>query len=951
MSAPFLKQVAEYLLLKHKDTLENCCVVLPNKRAALYLKQHLARSARQNLWLPQILSAEEFFTGLSGLNVPEETEQLCQLYACYKKLRGEEAESFEAFSKWAMQVLQDFNEADRYLADPEQLYENLRHIREIENWSLNSDQLSKYQLDYLAFMSGLGALYKSFRAQMLTEQKAWQGLMYRVAAEKWKQSELIGKYKRFFFCGFNALNKAEETILLALHKSGKADFLWDADAYYLEQAEQEAGTFLRRHMPVFPDARNIGPGQDFRTAKHIDIVSVTGALGQAMLVKQQLEEWLDNGVPAQQIAVVLANEALLWPVLQQLPEQAGAVNITMEYPLHLSQSYALLKSLLSIQHAHARRKGRRAFIYYKDLEALLQEPLFKSYLRASELELDVPALLRDIRERNLVFIHDKLQEELFGQAYAGLKPLLQAAESCSLFHSTISALFTLLYRDHAEQASSPAALLERECMHRLLNQLTRTGDLLLSYPFFNSFQAYRQLLFSVLGGASVPFSGEPLSGLQIMGILESRSLDFTHLIMVHVNEGVLPAGRSNYSFLPNDLKRAFGLPLYSDKDAIYAYHFYRLLQRSEHACLIYDTNYDAFGKGERSRFLTQLLLELPLYSAAHRVREWSSSFPLQIEEKERLIRIPKTDERLSRIYRLSQNSGPFSGLSPSALIAFKSCSLRFYFRYGTGLKEQEEVEESAESNTMGSILHLSLENLYRDLCGQNLQAKQLEAKKSLVGQVVRESFLAFYEAANISGKNLLQEEVLKVYVGKQIEQDLIWVKHAAAEKKICSILQLEQELSAVLHLEVGGKLYLIQIRGQCDRIDKSGETLRIVDYKSSVSKKDKFVFKDFESLFSDAAANKQLQLLIYAWLAYKNGLASPEHIQPCIIAFRGEKEGPYVMTSEQEEMAFSVSFFETFEQALSRFIAGIFDPQQDFQQTEDKTLCEYCAYQSLCLRP
>lgn len=948
---PFLKQVAEYLLLTHKDTLENCCVVLPNKRAALYLKQHLAQTARQSLWLPEIISAEEFFTGLSGLNIPEETEQLCLLYACYKNLKGEEAEAFEAFSKWAMQVLQDFNEVDRYLADPEQLYENLRHIREIENWSLGSEQLSKYQQDYLAFMSGLGALYQAFRKAMLNEQKAWQGLMYRMAAEKWKQSPLIEKYRHFFFCGFNALNKAEETILRALHKSGKAGFLWDADAYYLEKPEQEAGAFLRRHMPVLPDARKNEPSQDFRSAKHIDIVSVTGTLGQAMMVKQQLEEWLGKGIPANQIAVVLANEAMLWPVLQQLPEQAGAVNITMEYPLHLSQCYALLKSLLRIQHAHARRKARRAFIYYKDLEALLQDTLFRAYLRATELELDCSALLRDIRKRNLVFLHDTLQEELFGKSYARLKPLLQAAESFNVFHSTLSSLFTTLYRDHATQNASPAALLERECMHRLLNQLTRTEDLLLSYPFFNSFQAYRQLLFSVLGGASVPFSGEPLSGLQIMGILESRSLDFTHLIMVNVNEGILPAGRSNSSFLPNDLKRAFGLPLYSDKDAIYAYHFYRLLQRSECASLLYDSNYDTFGKGERSRFLTQLLLELPLYSATHRVRELSSSFALQIGEKERLICIPKTPERLLRIYQLATNSGSRSGLSPSALIAFKSCSLRFYFRYGTGLKEQKEVEESAESNTMGSILHLSLENLYRDLCGQNLQAKHLEAKKALVGQVVRDSFLAFYEATNISGKNLLQEEVLKVYVTKQIEQDLAWVKRSGVEKKTCRILQLEHELSAELVVEVGGKPQHIQIRGQCDRIDQCGETLRIVDYKSSVSTKDKFLFKDFEHLFGDASSNKQVQLLIYAWLAYKNGLATPEHLQPCIMAFKGGQEEPYVLKSEQEQMTLTPSFFEAFEQALSRFIAGIFNPQHDFEQTEDSTLCEYCAYQSLCLRP
>lgn len=950
MAVPFLQQVADHLLRQHKDTLESCCVVLPNKRAALFLKKHLASASDKTLWLPKILGAEEFFAELSELTVLEDIDLICRLYESYRICYGEKAEAFDAFSKWAQLILQDFNEIDRYLADSHQLYENLRNIKEIENWSLGEEELTAQQQEYLAFMASMGQIYSHFNAQLLEKNQAYQGMVYRKAIEKFENADLISAHSSFLFCGFNAMNAAEERIIHALYLRGKAQLLWDIDAYYMKDQEQEAGWFLRRLVKMMPDARQCEPEENYLSSKSIHVISVPKQMGQAMVVKQKIEAFLKEGASPDQIAVVLANEKLLWPVLQQLPESLEQVNITMEYPIRFTPAYSLLESLIQLQNSFSRRAKGKTTVYYQDFIQLVKEPLFLSYLESKSHPVDAEKLLYHIRQRNISFLSTALLKEFFGNAYPQVQTFFEPCSDFIAYTAQLSALLESVSIRLREQKPRTEGALELEFIQLILHQFSRLQELLVQYPHFNQLNTYRQLFQQVIGSATAPFSGEPLRGLQIMGLLESRTLDFEYLILVNVNEGVLPSGKSGHSFLPNDLKRAFGLPLYTEKDAIYAYHFYRLLQRAQQVCITYDSETDTFGKGEKSRFVTQLELELPLYTQNIQLKEEVAAYPQLPKEEDYSIRIEKSEAVLRKLREKAISKEEYKGLSPSSLLAFKDCPLRFYFRYSAGLKESEEVEESAESNTMGSILHLSLETLYRDCCGVALSKATLADKKEMVSAVVRNSFISFFDNTEPSGKSLLQEEVIKVYVNKQLKQDLITLEKLASSKKELRLLYLEHELSAKLQLPAGSEPAEVYIKGTADRIDLYGEALRIIDYKSSVRDNDKFEFDSFDTLFSDSKYNKQLQLFIYAWLAYKNNLAGAHRIQPGIIAFKNFSEEPKYLSLNKTALVFSDAFFKEFEDALGKFVAGIFDRNIPFVQTEDQDLCLYCAYNGICNR-
>lgn len=949
MAKAFLKLVAEYVHERYKDNLEKLCIVLPNKRGALFLKNHLAQTFGTTIWLPSIISAEELISGLSGLKTLEEIDLVCHLYESYKTCYGENAEAFDSFAKWGQLILQDFNEIDRYLADPEQLYENLKDIKEIENWSLGEEELSEYQVNYLKFMSSLGAIYKHYTAFLLANQWAYQGLAYRQAVANLESSHFTDDFEQLLFCGFNALNAAEIRIFNRFFLQKKASLLWDADRYYLDEEHQEAGLFMRQNFRIFREREPLFIQENFRQNKDLKIVSVPRQIGQAQVVKQAIQQLIDQQVPLDRVAVVLANEKLLWPVLQQLPAAVGHVNITMEYPLRYTSTYSFIELLIQIQVLFEKQKRSHKTIYHRDLTGLLRQPLFQYYIKTKGLSINIPAVIRQITERNLSFISRKHLGELLGEHAETLAPLLSPAEHTGRFCEEIREVLKTLLEYFSGQAHSNQNHLELEYLQIILKHFMRLHDVLQRYPHFNDIQAFRQLYTQVVGNAAAPFIGEPLKGLQIMGVLETRTLDFDHLILVNVNEGVLPSGKSINSFIPNDLKRAFGLPLYLEKDAIYAYHFYRLLQKANDITITYDSETDTFGKGEKSRFVTQLQLEMRTYNPGITIREEVASYPDFPLELPNEIRIHKDEQVLSAILRKATSSEEFGGLSPSGLMAYKDCPLKFYFRYGARLKENREVEESAEANTFGSILHLSLEELYKDFIRQVIPADRLAEKTALADHVVNTCFSSFFDHNEPVGKSLLQQEVIKVYVKKLIQHDLRFIRGLNSRNQVLSLHGLEQEYTAPIEVPAGQGPMTLYIKGKIDRVDRFGGRVRIIDYKSSVKSDDQFVFSSFKSLFGDKTHNKQFQLFIYAWLLYKNGTAKAEELMSCVIPFKVFLDEPkYILGADKKPLLFSAELFDEFEKALSDFISGIFDPNQPFVQTSDDKAHEFCPYNTIC---
>jgi hypothetical protein len=945
----FLYQVAQYIEQNYKENLDKVCIVLPNKRGALFLKNHLAKVYKKTIWLPTIISAEDFITELSGLQNLEDVDLICRLYESYKSVYGEQAEPFDSFAKWGNLILQDFNEIDRYLADAIALYQNLKEIKEIENWSLAQEELSDFQKNYINFMRQLGDMYIHFTSELLKKNEGYQGLGYREAVKKFENSSYPQQFQKTIFCGFNALNAAETKIFSALCKSGKAEVVWDADKYYVENPVQEAGVFLRRNFKTFVDKNTDFIGDYFKEEKSIDVIAVPKQMGQSQTVSTIVKDLLDKGIAPDSIAIVLANEKLLWPVLKMLPDSVEYVNITMEYPIKYTSPYNFMDLILKIQTDYEKQQKKQKHIYYQDFLSVLRHPFFKDYSAMLGLK-KTDDIINRILDKNYAFITDNLLNDLFDKDYEKINHLFKPWQNAKQAVDVLGTILKSVKDYHLSTELNNYKSIELEYLEVLIKNFNRVSDFVSEYKYFETLKSFKILFNQIVGSCSAAFIGEPLRGLQIMGVLETRTLDFENVIFVSVNEGVLPSGKSQNSFIPNDLKRYFGLPLYNDKDAIYAYHFYRLLQRAKNIFITYDTETDTFGKGEKSRFVSQLQLELAAYNKNIHLTESIGVGSLTAGKPDNEINIPKTPVSLERIYKKATVSDKYSGLSPSSLITFKDCSLKFYFRYGAGLKESVELEESAEANTFGSILHESLETLYAPFINKNITSLDIKELKKKTSETVESRFLNYFSKSEaFQGKNLLQQSVLKVYVGKLLDFDERFVK--ALNKTDLTIVALEKELETSLTFSLQGKPITIFIKGTADRIDRIGNTLRVIDYKSSVYGNDKFEFSGFDDLFTDKKFDKMLQLFLYAWMIYKNNLAKASEIKPCIIPFKKfEKEPRFIVQKGKIPLEFSEQLLNEFEVRLIQFIQEIFNEQNPFSQTTDEDVCEYCAFKMICNR-
>ncbi|MFO0322384.1 MAG: PD-(D/E)XK nuclease family protein [Bacteroidota bacterium] len=946
---PFLKLVANYIHEHHQTKTESLCVVLPNKRGAIYLKQHLASVFKKTIWLPTILSAEELISHLSGMQLADQVDLMCDLYVAYCTVLKDKAEPFETFAKWGNLMLQDFNEADRYLIDTKALYQNLREIKEIENWSLSAKELTQTQRDYVDFMQQMGFIYDEFTKLLLIKNHAYQGFMYRKANESFNANDSIPQYSHIIIAGFNALNKVETIIFSELVKQKKATILWDIDAYYFENKEYEAGLFLRKNFEnKWLQSKNFF-GNNFKDIdKTIDIIGVPQKIGQAQAVAYQLSKWIAEGKSLNEMAVVLADESLLFAIINQLPKEIESVNITMEYPLRFTPVFDLVDNLILIHHS-ALKNNSKAF-YYLDVFKVLQNVLFIKYYNSFEPSKKLQDIIQKMIDKNYVWLTIDLIEGLFEADFKFIKALFLNWKSSSEALEAISSVLSVFNETEFKQLKLSS--IDKEYIHLFTKHFNRLSSLVNKHPFLNSFITLKSFFKQIIGSATVPFIGEPLQGLQIMGVLETRTLDFENIILLGVNEGVLPSGKSVNSFIPNDLKRYHDMPLYLDKDAIYAYHFYRILQKASSVLITYNTEQSILGSGEKSRFITQLKFEIEKYHTNHTITEKMLSGGKLTASTANNISISKTTASLDLILKKLTTNDAYNGISPSALITFKDCSLRFFYRYGAGIKETKEVEENAEANTQGSILHESLELLYQPFIGRVLKSEDIEACKLKSEEIVHAVFQNYFSQKESSfGKNFLQKKVVNEYIKKLLHNDLSLIKDYKKTNNLLTIINLEITLQASIILMINGKDIPIYIKGSADRIDKLGHTIRVIDYKSSIKSTDKFIFTEFEKLFTDSNYNKMLQLFIYAWLVVKNNMAKPEELLPCIIPFKKFENKPrFILENSKDKspLKFTKELLEEFEIYLIAEIKTILNPEFNFTQTEDLEKCEYCAYAGIC---
>ncbi|WP_299435683.1 PD-(D/E)XK nuclease family protein [uncultured Aquimarina sp.] len=859
----FLKEVISEVHKKDHNISE-LIFILPSKRAGLFLKRELLQKyADQTFLAPIILSIEEFITQLSGLRQIDGTQTLFEFYETYLNTHTHlEKENLETFSSWAQTLIYDFNEIDRYCIDNESFFSYLSGIQDLNHWYLQKEKTELIQ-KYISFWNNLSEYYTNFKNKLLEKKVGYQGLLYR------KASENITDYikendQKHILVGFNALNNAEQIIFQSLLESDIAEVYWDADTFFLENKYHEASLFLRDYKNKW-DYYKEKPFKwirdNFSSSKDIKLIGVPKNIGQAKLAGQILTSI--PSVDLEKTALVLADESLLLPVLNSLPDSINTLNITMGLPLR-EVPVASFFELLFALHKTVHPKG----LYYKSvLEILNSQPAH--WLLGSLAN----QLISKISRENLVFVTiEKLQNET-GDSEKGILEILFSPWDNALKAIKQCRKIVQLLKQGLDKEKDPLELEYVYHFHLVFNRLLTLCE---TYKYITTISSLYNLYKDIINSETLDFRGEPFSGLQLMGMLESRCLDFETVIITSVNEGVLPAGKSMNSFIPYDLKRAYNLPTYKEKDAIYTYHFYRLIQRAKTVYLIYNTEDEGVGGGEKSRFLYQLEID--------KIKEHKLSKYIASSEIPKLNRAPlviaKDNIILKKIKELAVN-----GLSPSALTSYIRNPIDFYYKYVLGIGESDQVEETIAANTLGTVIHNTLENLYKPLENRFVSVADIATMITQIDAEIKYQFRKEYSKLDITqGKNLLIFEVAKRYIYNFLKAEEKIIKSGSQIK----IIAIESNLKTQLNIPELD--FPVCIKGKVDRIDELDGQLRIIDYKTGKVNKSDVVLMDWDVITEDYKYSKAIQILAYAYMQH-NEKSLSRSFQAGIISFKNLKEG------------------------------------------------------------
>lgn len=956
----FLEQTAAYIYSRYKDKLDRVCVVSPNRRASLYLRKYLARLIDKPVWLPEMLTIEDFAVKYSGYKLADTLSLLFELHAVHTKIEGENAQSFEKFMQWGQMLLGDFNEVDLYLADPKQLYSYLSDDKALELWNPSGEPLTEFERSYLSFFSSMQVYYTGLHDFLKKENMAWQGMAYRKLAEEPGWMDTIA-YEKIFFIGFNALTKAEEKITTKLERLGKAEMLWDADSYYVDNPIHEAGRFLRQYMKCSSKGEYLWKGDYFKdNAKQIIIRGVPNKVSQAKEAGRLISRLLKENKDLTGTALVLADESMLLPVLNAIPEASGDFNVTMGFSLTYTPLFSLIDSIFGM-HATSLQisAGKTEPLFYtKELLRLLMHPYIARLgggygatntlaikLRESKLPFQSSEKIISAYQESGVAIESKMigfLELLLNKSWQSASGAL---ENLTLLTGSLKLVFPHP-KDFSGQGDLP---IEHEYFFAFARLIHRLKKMYSQYEAMNNIETLRQIILQLMRLEKIPFYGEPLKGIQIMGMLETRTLDFDRVILLGANDDLLPGSRKHDSFIPYNIKSEFGIPIHTDKDTVMAYHFYRLLQRSKDVWMFYNTEPNNMGGGDKSRFILQLQEELTRINPNSIIDMGILSLPAAGKPDKEGITIPKTTDVLTLLDKLAD-----SGFSHTSLSKYVNCSLQFYFSVVLKLSETEEIEETIDASVMGTVIHDVLHILYQDYINELIRPEHIKSMISKVSGVthsVLENNKEF-KGSYADGKNLLIVKVSQLYVVNYLKKELSVI---IEDNQPLYIRELEKALS--FHIPVdnsrseNGKLD-VKIKGFIDRIDQTGDTIRLIDYKSgNVDVRKELKLLNPEELLADPGKSKALQLLIYKFLIEKNPeiiKGAYSNIVPGIISLR--KYASYLMPLDDNEAWQSSDNYKDFERVLIELLKQIYDVELSFTATSDTERCKYCSFKSICNR-
>ncbi|KAF2332709.1 PD-(D/E)XK nuclease family protein [Flavobacterium nitrogenifigens] len=913
----FLQKIASVVIQDYVEKLSEITIILPNKRAKVFLIEALKKATSKTIIAPQITSIEDFVQDVASIRSVDSIELLFEFYEVYLSITEKKnQQSFELFANWAKTLLQDFNEIDRYLLDPSHVLSYLKDIEDIKRWGLEVDQKTKLLENYIDFWKLLPVYYESLYNHLLFKSIGYQGLIYREAVNNLNHfSNTIGN-RTFIFAGFNALNAAEEKIVQHLLALDQAKIYWDADQAFLNDPYHDAGLFLRRFKESWKHYKsNVFDWivDDFSEPKNIQIIGTPKTIGQAKLAGSIIENLIDQNPDASldKVAVVLGEENLLVPVLYSLPASVGALNITMGYSGKNNPSQIFVAKLFKMHTNALSRKGGSYVFYYKDVLDILTHPLVEPYANAQRL-------VRIIKENNYTFItHHKILE-LHPEPSSFFNLLFEKWQSGSIaVLKNISALLITI-KEHFSNDNEEEKI-AKAFVYGVFKVINKLINYYSKHHHIDNIDTLHSIYKQIIDLAEVSFEGEPLRGLQIMGVLESRVLDFETVIITSMNEGKFPAGKSQNSFIPYDVKRELGLPTFKEKDAIYTYHFYHLLQRAKNIYLIYNTENDGLDAGERSRFITQLEVEK---KSKHNITFdiYNPELPNTAYEP---ISVPKSELVMERLKEIAVN-----GFSPSALTSYIRNPIEFYFQKILRIREVEEVEENIALNTLGTIIHETLKALYEPFIGKFIsESDLLNCFKLLDDEVLKQFKLVYKEGEIKKGRNLLAFEVAKRNVANFLKMELESVKNNEA----IQIIALEQTFQReFIHPKLP---FPVLIKGNVDRIERRDGRIRIIDYKTGKVEKSNVVLKTWNGLTQELKNDKIIQVLAYAFMYEKEAGELP--IEVGIISFKNLKSGflPFGFKEEKDlDAIVTPQILNSYLEEIANLLGEIFDINIPFEE-------------------
>lgn len=918
----FIQEVVHDLQQKQSN-FSKITFILPSKRAGVFLRNTIAQSINETIFAPEIYAIEEFVEVVSGFNYTTNSELLFEFYDVYlKQTPKDNIEPFDKFSKWAQIIIQDFNEIDRYLIEPNHVFEYLTAIKEIEHqhWSKDEEQ-TPYIKNYLLFWNRLKHYYKALNEALKAKKKGYQGLVYREAASKIKQYNLENNDKTFVFIGFNALNTAEEFIFKELLENAAAEIYWDVDNTFMDNPIHDAGLFTRNHKAKWSYFNNNNFNwvkSYYSEEKKIEIIGASKQIGQIKYVGELLQELKARNKHLKNTALILGDESLLLPLLNSIPKSIDKVNITMGLPLNLTPMASLFEELFRIH------KTNPIKFYYKDVISLLAHPFIKPLFETSEGNLS-ETLITTIKTRNIANISLEQLQKLTTSNPELLQLLFQTWNGQTDHAvSTCQKLILLLKTKFDSDKSANALPLEYLYkFHTIFNELSHLNN---TFKHITNVQSLYALYRELIKKETLDFRGEPLEGLQIMGMLESRVLDFETIIITSVNEGILPAGKSHNSFIPFDVKVENKLPTYKEKDAVYTYHFYRLLQRAKQVYIIYNTEADVLSGGEKSRFITQLEIE-----GKHQIQQ-SIIAPKVPALMQQLQKIKKTPLVIEAIDSLSKK-----GFSPSSLTNYIRNPIDFYYDKILGISQYNEVEENVALNTLGTVIHNTLEDFYKPYIDKFITEENITAMKAIIDETVLKHFKIEYKEGDISkGKNLIIFEIAKRYVLNFLKLELTDIKNGNTIK----ILAIEAENKLPLYVDSIDKTVIL--RGKVDRVDQYNGTTRIIDYKTGRVDPGKVEIITWEDLLTDYTKySKSFQVLMYAYMMAKSKQIELP-VEAGIISFKNLNQGFMKFAtkpssnSRTKNQLIDEETLIAFETQLKQLIAEIYNPSIDFTEKKLK---------------